>query len=69
MKKGNKKAKLTLKLADDYDKLISTILIGNNIVNILFLDEISAAPQSVQAAAYQITLDRVVGEHKLQVRT
>jgi hypothetical protein len=38
---------------------------GENVVNILFLDEISAAPQSVQAAAYQITLDRVVGEHKL----
>ena len=38
---------------------------GDNIVNILFLDEISAAPQSVQAAAYQITLDRVVGEHRL----
>lgn len=36
-----------------------------SIVNILFLDEISAAPQSVQAAAYQITLDRVAGEHKL----
>lgn len=36
-----------------------------DVVNILFLDEISAAPQSVQAAAYQITLDRVVGEHKL----
>ena len=36
-----------------------------SVVNILFLDEISAAPQSVQAAAYQITLDRVVGEHKL----
>ena len=34
-------------------------------INILFLDELSAAPQSVQAAAYQITLDRVVGEHKL----
>lgn len=34
-------------------------------LNILFLDEISAAPQSVQAAAYQITLDRQVGEHKL----
>lgn len=34
-------------------------------VNILFLDEISAAPQSVQAAAYQITLDRVIGEHRL----
>lgn len=38
---------------------------SENVVNILFLDEISAAPQSVQAAAYQITLDRVVGEHKL----
>ncbi|MBO5327604.1 MAG: AAA family ATPase [Clostridia bacterium] len=38
---------------------------SKNVVNILFLDEISAAPQSVQAAAYQITLDRVVGEHKL----
>lgn len=34
-------------------------------VNILFLDEISAAPQSVQAAAHQITLDRKVGEHQL----
>lgn len=38
---------------------------SNDVVNILFLDEISAAPQSVQAAAYQITLDRMVGEHKL----
>ena len=38
---------------------------SKEIINILFLDEISAAPQSVQAAAYQITLDRVVGEHKL----
>lgn len=36
-----------------------------DVVNLLFLDEISAAPQSVQAAAYQITLDRTVGEHKL----
>ena len=34
-------------------------------VNILFLDELSAAPQSVQAAAYQICLDRRVGEHEL----
>ena len=38
---------------------------SDRVVNILFLDEISAAPQSVQAAAYQITLDRVVGEHRL----
>ncbi len=32
---GNRKAKLVLKLIDKYDKLITTILIGNNIVNIL----------------------------------
>lgn len=32
--KGNKKAEKTLNLAENYDKLISTILIGNNIVNI-----------------------------------
>ena len=33
--KGNKRSALVLKLADNYDTLISTILIGNNIVNIL----------------------------------
>ena len=31
---GNKRAALALRLAEDYDRLISTILIGNNIVNI-----------------------------------
>ncbi|MDO4459041.1 MAG: hemolysin family protein [Clostridia bacterium] len=31
---GNRKALLALKLSEDYDKLLSTILIGNNIVNI-----------------------------------
>jgi hypothetical protein len=38
---------------------------SEDVVNFLFLDELSAAPPSVQAAAYQITLDRTVGEHKL----
>ena len=33
--KGNKKAALAVKLSEKYDKLLSTILIGNNIVNIL----------------------------------
>ncbi len=32
---GNKKAALVLKLTDKYDEMLSTILIGNNIVNIL----------------------------------
>lgn len=38
---------------------------SSDVINILILDEISAAPLSVQAAAYQITLDRIIGEHKL----
>lgn len=32
--KGNKKAALVMRLSDNYDGLLSTILIGNNIVNI-----------------------------------
>lgn len=32
---GNKKAVLAMKHADNYDKLLSTILVGNNLVNIL----------------------------------
>ncbi len=31
---GNKRAKLPLKISEDYNKLITTVLIGNNIVNI-----------------------------------
>ena len=31
---GNKRAKLAYELGEDYDKLLSTILVGNNIVNI-----------------------------------
>ncbi|MBE6609840.1 MAG: HlyC/CorC family transporter [Ruminococcaceae bacterium] len=33
--KGNKKAERVLALSENYDKLLSTILIGNNIVNIV----------------------------------
>ena len=42
---------------------------SEDVVNILFLDELSAAPQSVQAAAYQLTLNRSIGEHKLPDNT
>lgn len=31
---GSKRAALVLRMAEDYDRLLSTILIGNNIVNI-----------------------------------
>ena len=34
MQNGNKRARTALALAEDYDRLITTILIGNNIVNI-----------------------------------
>ncbi len=35
VEKDDKRAELALKLSENYDKLISTILIGNNLVNIL----------------------------------
>lgn len=31
---GNKKAKAVLKISDRYQKMLSTVLIGNNIVNL-----------------------------------
>lgn len=34
LQNGQKRAKVTLELVEDYDRLITTILIGNNIVNI-----------------------------------
>lgn len=35
VKEGNKKALLVDRLSENYDKLLSTILVGNNVVNIL----------------------------------
>ena len=35
LENGNKRAQLVIKLNDDYDVFLSTILIGNNIGNIL----------------------------------
>lgn len=31
---GNRRAQIALNLAEDYDRLLSTILVGNNVVNI-----------------------------------
>lgn len=42
---------------------------SDDVINFLFLDEISAAPPSVQAAAYQIALDKRIGEHVLPKNT
>ena len=38
-------------------------------INMIFLDELSAAPPSIQATAYQITLNHMIGEHKLPDNT
>jgi hypothetical protein len=45
--------------------LIFNIDPNPNKLHFLLLDEITAAPPSVQASAYQLTLDRKVGEHEL----
>ena len=42
---------------------------GPDVINLIFLDELSSAPPSIQAAAYQITLDHMVGEHELPENT
>lgn len=39
------------------------------VINIILLDEITAASPTVQASAYQLTLDRKVGEHRLPDNT
>ena len=65
--KGNKKAALALKLEDNYDSLISTILIGNNIVNILaaslgtlFFTGILASNADIAATVSTVVLTVVV---------
>ncbi len=42
---------------------------SDDIINVLFLDELTSAPSSIQAAAYQIALDKQLGEHKLPDNT
>ncbi len=64
VEKGNKRAALTLKLSEKYDELLSTILIGNNIVNIamssigtlLFLDLLGNMGASVSTAVITVVV-------------
>ena len=55
----------------DGDKIVLEIskegkeILGSQENAILFLDEINAAPPVVQAAAYQLVLDRQIGEYRL----
>lgn len=62
--KGNKRAALTLALSEKYDNLLSTILIGNNIVNItmssigtlLFIDLLGDIGASVSTAVITVVV-------------
>lgn len=54
---------MSVESAEEHLKVLEeAILFGKAI---LFLDEINAAPPSVQAAAYQLVLNRRVGEYRL----
>lgn len=61
--KGNRRAKTAVNLVEKYDRLISTILIGNNIVNILlssiatifFIDLLNNDPQTGSTIATIVT--------------
>lgn len=62
--KGDKKAQLACRLSENYDKLLSTILIGNNIVNItasslstlLFVDLLGNADTGATVSTIVITV-------------
>ncbi|MBO5127568.1 MAG: DUF21 domain-containing protein, partial [Clostridia bacterium] len=64
IEKGNKRAALALELSEKYDNLLSTILIGNNIVNIamssistlLFLDLLGDMGASVSTAVITVVV-------------
>lgn len=68
--KGNSKAALAVSLADKYDRLISTILIGNNIVNILiasigtllFVEELKLPSGAAISTAVVTVLVLIFGE-------
>ena len=64
---GNKRAALAIKLADDYDRLLSTILVGNNIVNItlttvatLFFIDLLKGNESLASTVSTIVITVVV---------
>ena len=53
---GDKRAKLTMKLDEKYDKLLISILVGNNIVNIALSTIATIFFVDVIAGTYQILL-------------
>ena len=68
--KGDKRAELVLKLLENFDKLLSTILVGNNIVNnvattigaVLFIKLIGSAKGPTVSATVLTVVILVFGE-------
>ena len=56
---GNKRASLVLKFTENFDKVISTLLIGNNIVNIL-ATSIATVLFTTYFPKYGVTLSTIV---------
>ena len=62
--KGDKRAELTLSMVDQYDKLLSTTLVGNNVVNIslssiatiFFIDLVGSQDKGASLATIVITI-------------
>lgn len=59
---GNKRASAVLKMSENYDKLLSTILVGNNIVNILAtsLSSVLFASLIINNASLATTVSTIV---------
>ncbi len=57
---GNKKAAMALRLAEQYDKLISTILIGNNIVNIVASSLATVMAAKLSDSSWAVTISTFV---------
>ncbi len=57
---GNKKAAMALRLAEQYDKLISTILIGNNIVNIVASSLATVTAAKLSDSSWAVTISTFV---------
>ncbi len=59
---GNKRASAVLKMSENYDKLLSTILVGNNIVNILAtsLSSVLFASLIINNASLATTISTIV---------
>lgn len=56
-------AEAAVEAAEEHLEVLNEAIVFSNAI--LFLDEINAAPPSVQAAAYQLVLNRRVGEYHL----